>query len=125
RHGGTEMAVRRAGSGRLDWNSAHRLLHLDGLRNANGQYALFIFGLDVLVVHLERQTHGSREGAIAALHIVSPAVSLLVLVLLLTFDREETAGERGIEILLIETRNLGRNDELLIVIGDVDDRARA
>src|SRR5690606_15295109 len=119
------MAVRRAGSGRLDRNSAHRLLHLDGLRDANGQHALLIFGLDILIVHLERQTHGSREGAVAELHVVGPAVPLLVLGLLLTLNREEIAGERDVEILLIETGDLGSDDELLVVIGDVDGWAHA
>src|SRR5690606_30557058 len=67
----------------------------------------------------------SREGTVAALDIISSAVSLLVLGLLLTFDREQIAGERDLEILLVETGNLGRYDELFIVLGYVNGRAQA
>src|SRR5690606_31305226 len=108
-----EMALPGAGSGDLHWNAAHRLLHLQGLRDAYGQHALVVLGLDVLVVDLERQAYRPREGAEAALHVIGPAISLLVLGLLLALDGEEIAGQRYVEILFLETRHFGRDDELL------------
>jgi hypothetical protein len=86
------------------------------------QYALIKLRLDRRRVGIERQRDRSTERAVAELHHV-PALILVLLValgLFLTADGEHPIGERYVQILLIDARQLCGDFDRILALGNVD-----
>jgi hypothetical protein len=73
-------------------------------------------------VHIGGQSEGPIEAAIGPLHTVIVLVARLLLELALTFQCEHAVLDVQLDILVLEARDLEREDQLILRLLHVDGR---
>src|SRR5437870_351601 len=90
------------------------------LRQLELQKTVSEIRLDLVPVHRGRQSEGSGELTIRALHARVIAVFLLGLALALARDRQHVSVELDLDVVLPEARQLRSHGDLIRVFGDVN-----
>src|SRR6185503_2052143 len=110
--------ARLGGESCLDWDAARAGPRLH-LREADGHHAVLDTGLRAVDVEPRRQRHAPDKAFVARLcdnAILAPIFALLAL---LAADGQPLRGDRELDIVPVEPRNLGRHDQLVIGFPDV------
>ena len=93
-----------------------------GVRQRHGQYAVLERRRNLVAQHFDVERNTTLEGAIGALGIRVAPLLLFLLELFFTPDRQDVVGQRHLDVLLVETGQLGGDDDLVILLADVDPR---
>src|SRR5690606_14703773 len=111
------------GSSAPDLDALHLRLSLLALGQGHGQNTVPEAGIDLVLLDLVAERNAPLEAAIDALGELP--VLVLGLGALLSPERQHAVIERDLDILFLDTRNLGCYGDLLVVIGNLDARPAA
>src|SRR5512146_1233756 len=103
-----------------DADSARRRFRL--LRNRDLKHAVLAGRADALGIGTVGQCEAAVEGAIRTLDARQLAVLLLRLRLALAANRQDALVHADIDVLRVDARNVGEDDEALVLLLDVDAR---